>query len=106
ADGTVIHEVPILDDLRAVIDRDLRILKLAVRVEMSHTQFGNLTGGSGHGSLVTLAAGLGVVKGPESIGGNVLYFLKKLLVRLAPIEIGKSIALIVESGGRLWGLGE
>ena len=46
ADGAVIHQVPVLDDLRSVIDRDLRILELAVCVEMSHAQLGDLAGGS------------------------------------------------------------
>jgi hypothetical protein len=72
---------------------------------MSHPYLGDLAGGSGNGSLVTLAAGLGVVEGAESIGGNMFYFFKKLLVGLPPVEIGKSIAFVVEPGDCLWRLG-
>jgi hypothetical protein len=91
ADGAVIHEVAILDDFHSMIDRDLRILELAVGVEMSDPQLGDLTGGSGHACLVTLTAGLGVVKGPESIGGNMFYLLKNLLIGLASVEIGNPL---------------
>jgi hypothetical protein len=104
ANGAVIHEVAIPDDFSSMIDRDLRILKLAMGIEMSHPYFGDLAGGASHWSLVTLAAGLGVVEGAESIGCNMFCFLKKLLVGLAPVQIGKSIALVIESGDCLWGL--
>ena len=62
ADGAVIHQVPILDDLRSVIDRDLWSLELVVGIEMSDAQFRHLAGGSGDRSLMTLAAGRGVVE--------------------------------------------
>jgi hypothetical protein len=81
-----------------MIDRDLRILELPVGVEMSYAEFGNLGRGSRHRCLVTLAAGLGVVERAESIGGDVLDLLKKLLVSFAPVRIGKSVAQVVESG--------
>jgi len=68
ADGAVIYQVPILDDFRSMIDRDLRILELPWAVEMSYAEFGNLGRGSRHRCLVTLAAGLGVVERAESIG--------------------------------------
>ncbi len=88
-----------------MIDRDLRILELVVCVQMSHAQLGDLAGGTGDRSLVALAAGLGVVEGPKSIGGDVLDLLEKLLIRGTPGGIGKSIALVVESGCRFGRLG-
>src|SRR5262249_34881542 len=88
ANGAVIHQVPILDDLRSVIDRDLRILEPAVRVEMSHAQLGNLAGGSGDRRLVTLAARLRIVEWPEPIGGDLLDLLEELLVSRASVRIG------------------
>jgi hypothetical protein len=53
---------------------------------------------------MTFAAGLGVVEGPESIGSDVLDLLERFLVRLAPVRIGKSVALVVESGDCFRGL--
>lgn len=47
---------------------------------------------------MTLAARLGVVDGIESVWGDVLDFLEKLLVSLTPVGVGKTVALIVESG--------
>jgi len=81
-----------------VIDWDLRILELAVGIEVSHAQLGNLAGCSCDRCLVTLAAGLGIVERSESIGGDVLELLKKLLVSFAAVRIGKTVALVVESG--------
>jgi hypothetical protein len=51
---------------------------------------------------VTLAARLGVVEGTEPVWRNVLDLLEELLVSQAPVGIGKSVALIVESGDGLW----
>src|SRR4029077_10376164 len=85
-------------DFRSMIDRDLRILELPVGVEMSNTEFGNLARRSRDRCLVTLAARLGVVERAESIGGDALDLLKKVLVNFAPVGIGKSVAQVVESG--------
>ena len=52
---------------------------------------------------MTFAAGLSVVEGPQAIGGDVLDFLKELLVGLAASGIGKSVAQIVEAGGGVGG---
>jgi hypothetical protein len=87
-----------------VIDWDLRILELAVEIELSHAQLGNLAGGSRDRCLVTLAAGLGVVERSESIRGDAFDLLEKLLVRPASLRIGKSVALVVESGDGFRGL--
>src|SRR6266404_5769724 len=83
ADGAVIHEVPILDDLRSVVNGNLRILEPAVDVDMSDAHFGDLAGGASYGSLVALAARLGVVERSESFGGDVFDLFEKLLVSLA-----------------------
>ena len=72
---------------------------------MSHAQLGNLAGGSRERCLVTLAAGLGIVERAESIGGDGLDLLEKLLISLAPVRIRKSVALVVESGDCFRGLG-
>jgi len=77
-----------------------------VGIEMPDAQLGHLAGGSADRSLVTLAAGLGIVEGAESIGSDVLNFLEKFLVGKTTNRIGKSVALVVESGrcfGRLCG---
>jgi hypothetical protein len=53
---------------------------------------------------MTFAAGLGVVERSESIRGDAFDLLEKLLVRLASVRIGKSVALVVEPGDGFRGL--
>lgn len=70
-------------------------------VEVSDAQFCDLTGGTAIRCLVTFAARLGVVERTQSIGSDVFDFLEEFLVRLAAVGIGKPVALIVETRGRL-----
>src|SRR5215470_15959742 len=62
ADRAVIYQGSIPNHFCAMVNRNLRILKLPVRVKVSDTQLGDLAGGSADRSLVTFTAGLGIVE--------------------------------------------
>ncbi|MGA8769417.1 MAG: hypothetical protein WB610_03400 [Rhodomicrobium sp.] len=73
-------------------------------VEMSNAQLRNLTCGSADRGLMTLTAGLRVIEGPEPVVPDKLELVENFLVSRAPVRIGKSVALVIESGERFLGL--
>ena len=99
-DGAIVHQRAVLDHLRAVIDRNFRGLKEAMGIDVADAQFAYLTGSAADWRLMTLAAGLGIVERPKAIGSDMLHLLEELLVGLAPVRIGKAVALVIESGER------
>ena len=58
----VVYQCAIPNYFCAMVDRDLRVLKLAVRVEVAHAQLGNLARSPADRGLVTLSTRLGVVQ--------------------------------------------
>ncbi len=80
ANGTIVYEGAIGNGGGSVIDLDRWIHELSRTVVVADAKLGDLASAAGHGALVTLGAGAGVVDGAETFVHTVLFFKSGLIV--------------------------
>src|SRR5690242_9651934 len=98
ADGAIVNQRAAFNDFRAVVDGDIRVSKSALGIPVPNAQFGDLTGATGDGILVALAAGLRVIERAEAIG-NGFNFIELGQVGGMGGVVDEAVALAVETSG-------
>ena len=97
--GAIIHQGAAGNDLSSASNRDIRVEKPAIRPQVTHSQFRNLTGAARGGILVTLTAGLRVIQRSQPIR-HTFDLIELGLIGLMGGIIHHAVTLIIEAGGR------
>src|SRR5262249_17925898 len=86
------------NNLGTASDGNFRIFKLAARTAMADSQFRNLARSAGSGVLMTLAAGLRIVKRAEAFI-NLLDLVELGLIHSVRGVVHHPVSLVVKAGG-------